>query len=234
MQAAALLNGRPMGGKHRSAHRHDLWSLKYLPGFQWDQLTDEIGDALPSKKVCSAAWSALAELGGCPAAYQNAVRDQKLAHEISTAKRERDFYLSRVSRAKAITAQEDRKRKVALAAAVCTGSCLGQPLSGCRGWLHGHAGSSCRCMLSLLVVTGRHAASCQHDQQGSVGHVDVTWAMQRGEQEGTPADSAPQQQASTASLRSFQQKQAQADPVADRQAPVMSPHMLRLIAGSDA
>lgn len=49
---------------------------------------------------------------GCAAAYQKAVREQRLAAEISAAKRERDFYLSRVDRAKAVAAQAERKRKV--------------------------------------------------------------------------------------------------------------------------
>ena len=46
------------------------------------------------------------------AAYQKAVREQRLAAEISAAKRERDFYLSRVDKAKAVAAQQERKRKV--------------------------------------------------------------------------------------------------------------------------
>lgn len=52
------------------------------------------------------------EIGVWWAAYQNAVRDQRLAHEISAAKRERDFYMSRVDKAKGIAAQQERKRKV--------------------------------------------------------------------------------------------------------------------------
>lgn len=44
--------------------------------------------------------------------YQRAVREQKLAAEISAAKRERDFYLSRVDKAKAVNAILARKRKV--------------------------------------------------------------------------------------------------------------------------
>ena len=45
-------------------------------------------------------------------AYQKAVREQRLAAEIAAAKRERDFYLSRVDKAKAVAAQQERKRKV--------------------------------------------------------------------------------------------------------------------------
>lgn len=43
---------------------------RYLPKFKWDTLTEEIN-------------------------YQRAVREQRLVAEISAAKRERDFYLSR-------------------------------------------------------------------------------------------------------------------------------------------
>ena len=50
-------------------------------------------------------------MGDLGAAYQNAVREQRLAREISAANRERDFYLSRVSRAKGLEAQAERKRK---------------------------------------------------------------------------------------------------------------------------
>ncbi|KAK9816728.1 hypothetical protein WJX72_004286 [[Myrmecia] bisecta] len=85
-QVAEMLNGKQMGGKRRSAYHYDLWCIKYLAKFKWDHLTEEI-------------------------AYQNAVREQKLATEISAAKRERDFYMSRVDKAKAITAKEERKRK---------------------------------------------------------------------------------------------------------------------------
>ncbi|EIE24653.1 hypothetical protein COCSUDRAFT_14459, partial [Coccomyxa subellipsoidea C-169] len=86
-QVASMLNGNPMGGKRRSAYHYDLWCLKYLSKFKWDHLSEEI-------------------------AYQKAIREQRLAAEISAAKRERDFYLSRVDKAKAVAAQQERKRKV--------------------------------------------------------------------------------------------------------------------------
>lgn len=41
-KTAAMLNGNPIGGKRRSAYHYDLWSLKYLPKFKWDHLTEEI------------------------------------------------------------------------------------------------------------------------------------------------------------------------------------------------
>ena len=84
---ARLLNGEPMGGrKKRSKYYYDLWNLKYLPGFKWENLTEDI-------------------------AYKRRVRDQKLAQEVSAARKERDFYLSKVDQAKVISEMEKRKRE---------------------------------------------------------------------------------------------------------------------------
>ncbi len=45
-RVAVLLNGQQMGGRRRSAYHYDLWTLKYLPKFKWDHLTEEIGAPL--------------------------------------------------------------------------------------------------------------------------------------------------------------------------------------------
>jgi ESF2/ABP1 family protein len=41
---AELFNGKPMGGKRRSKYHDELWTLKYLPKFKWDHLTEEVGE----------------------------------------------------------------------------------------------------------------------------------------------------------------------------------------------
>jgi len=78
------LNGQPIGGRPRSTHRHDLWCLKYLPRFSWDDLTEEV-------------------------AAQNAARESRLAAEAAAAARERDFYLSKVDEAKGKEAMARRR-----------------------------------------------------------------------------------------------------------------------------
>jgi ESF2/ABP1 family protein len=40
---AELLNSHPMGGKRRSKYHDELWTLKYLPKFKWDHLTEAVG-----------------------------------------------------------------------------------------------------------------------------------------------------------------------------------------------
>ncbi|XP_057983320.1 pre-rRNA-processing protein ESF2 isoform X2 [Malania oleifera] len=85
-RVADMLNGEQIGGKKRSQFYYDLWNVKYLSKFKWDDLTEEI-------------------------AYKNAIREQKLALEISAAKRERDFYLSKVDQSHALSSIEERIKK---------------------------------------------------------------------------------------------------------------------------
>ena len=82
--AAQLLNGEPMGGKKRASHYYDLWCIKYLPKFEWDHLTEELN-------------------------HQRAVLESKMAAEVAAANRERDFYLSRVDKAKAVASIIERR-----------------------------------------------------------------------------------------------------------------------------
>ncbi|ESR59893.1 hypothetical protein CICLE_v10017686mg, partial [Citrus x clementina] len=85
-RVANMLNGEQIGGKKRSSFYYDLWNIKYLSKFKWDDLTAEI-------------------------AYKNAVREQRLALELSAAKRERDFYLSKVEKSRALSSIEERLKK---------------------------------------------------------------------------------------------------------------------------
>eukprot|EP00252_Welwitschia_mirabilis_P012096 TRINITY_DN2690_c0_g1_i4.p1 TRINITY_DN2690_c0_g1~~TRINITY_DN2690_c0_g1_i4.p1 ORF type:complete len:266 (+),score=76.24 TRINITY_DN2690_c0_g1_i4:239-1036(+) len=83
---AGMLNGEQIGGKRRSSHYYDIWNIKYLRKFKWDDLTGEL-------------------------ALKRAVREQKLAMEVSAAKKERDFYLSKVEQSQAIKSTEKRVKK---------------------------------------------------------------------------------------------------------------------------
>ena len=85
-RCAEMLHGREVGGKRRSAHYYDLWNIRYLPKFKWDNLTEEME-------------------------YQKALREKKLALELSVAKKERDFYLAKMDQAKAIAAMTERRAK---------------------------------------------------------------------------------------------------------------------------
>ncbi|XVF16304.1 hypothetical protein REPUB_Repub10bG0019700 [Reevesia pubescens] len=85
-RVANMLNGEQIGGRKWSSFYYDLWNIKYLSKFKWDDLTEEI-------------------------AYKSAIREQKLALEISAAKREWDFYLSKVDQSHALSSIEERMKK---------------------------------------------------------------------------------------------------------------------------
>ena len=86
-RVARMLNGQQMGGlKKRSKYYSDLWTMKYIPGFKWEHLTEDL-------------------------AYRRRVRDQRLASEVSAARKERDAYLDRVDQARLVEEIEARKRR---------------------------------------------------------------------------------------------------------------------------
>ena len=83
---AALLNNTQIGGKRRSSHYSDLWMLRYLPKFKWEHLLEEIE-------------------------FQKAIREQKMQMELLVAKKERDFYLSKVEQSKQIQSMVRRREE---------------------------------------------------------------------------------------------------------------------------
>lgn len=85
-RVARMLNGEQIGGRRRSTFYYDIWNIKYLSKFKWDDLTNEI-------------------------ANKNRTREQKLAMEISAAKRERDFYMSKVDQSRALNSIKERIKK---------------------------------------------------------------------------------------------------------------------------
>ncbi|KAJ1412722.1 RNA-binding domain superfamily [Sesbania bispinosa] len=85
-KVANMLNGEQIGGKKRSSFYYDLWNIKYLSKFKWDDLTEEL-------------------------ALKRAIKEQKLRLELSAAKKERDSYLSKVDQSRALDAIEERLKK---------------------------------------------------------------------------------------------------------------------------
>ena len=45
---AEMLNAQPIGGKKGSRWRDDVWTMKYLPKFKWNMLTEQIGASTES------------------------------------------------------------------------------------------------------------------------------------------------------------------------------------------
>ena len=81
--AAQVLNATAVGGKKRGYYHDDLWTVKYLPGFKWRNLTEDL-------------------------AQHRVDRAHKLQHELGQAAKERAFYLQKVDQAKDNRARNQR------------------------------------------------------------------------------------------------------------------------------
>jgi ESF2/ABP1 family protein len=82
---AMMLNAQPMGGKKSNYYHDDIWNLKYLSGFKWIHLTEQL-------------------------AYEKKERTKREAMEISQAKKEINLYVKNVNQAKMIEAIKSRKQ----------------------------------------------------------------------------------------------------------------------------
>ncbi|KAG8079496.1 hypothetical protein GUJ93_ZPchr0007g4298 [Zizania palustris] len=85
-RVANLLNGEQIGGKKRSPFFYDIWNIKYLKKFKWDDLVGEIAE-------------------------KTHIREQKLNLEISAAKKQRDHYLSNVEKSRTLKYIQERRKK---------------------------------------------------------------------------------------------------------------------------
>ncbi|KAK4221623.1 hypothetical protein QBC38DRAFT_428809 [Podospora fimiseda] len=81
-----LLNAQTIGGKKSSWYRDDVWSLKYLSGFKWHNLTEQI-------------------------AAETAERQSRMMAEISRSAKENKEFVKNVERAKVLNGIEGKKRK---------------------------------------------------------------------------------------------------------------------------
>jgi len=79
------LNSRPIGGKKRHNFYHDdIWVMRYLPKFTWNDLTEH-------------------------RVYQRQMNQKRLQVSIAKQKKEDEFFLSSVAKKKVIDAIEKKK-----------------------------------------------------------------------------------------------------------------------------
>jgi len=85
-KVALMLNGQQIGGKKRNFYYYDTWNLKYLSGFKWEHLTEKM-------------------------LYESKTRQARLRAEIAKTKKTNDYFLERVTQAKALEEMENRRNK---------------------------------------------------------------------------------------------------------------------------
>ncbi|KAJ3797575.1 hypothetical protein GGU11DRAFT_784352 [Lentinula aff. detonsa] len=83
---AELLNAQPIGGKKGTRWRDDVWTMKYLPKFKWNMLTEQV-------------------------AHEAAIHTAKLRVELSQSRSEQREYLQNVELARVLEKRSQRKKE---------------------------------------------------------------------------------------------------------------------------
>ena len=84
--SAETLNTQIVGGKKGGWYHDDVWNIKYLKGFKWHHLTEQI-------------------------ANENAERAARLRADISRVSRENKHFVQNVERAKMLEGMEEKKKR---------------------------------------------------------------------------------------------------------------------------
>ncbi|KAG6889023.1 hypothetical protein C0992_006719 [Termitomyces sp. T32_za158] len=85
-QVAEVLNAQPIGGKKGTRWHDDVWTMKYLPRFKWNMLTEQI-------------------------AHEAAIHAAKLRVELSQSRQEQQDYLKNVELARVLEKRAEKKRE---------------------------------------------------------------------------------------------------------------------------
>ncbi|KAL7409287.1 hypothetical protein BDY24DRAFT_327226, partial [Mrakia frigida] len=84
--AAEMLNAQPIGGAKGERWRDDIWTMKYLPGFKWEMLGEQV-------------------------AYERASHTSRLRQELSRSKTEQSDYLRNVELARVLDKRREKKKE---------------------------------------------------------------------------------------------------------------------------
>ncbi|TKR96199.1 hypothetical protein L596_010254 [Steinernema carpocapsae] len=85
-QAAEFLNNQPVGGKRRTMAAQTLWSVKYLKGFKWIHLVEQLN-------------------------YESKVDRNRMQTEISQAKRKASHFVEQIEKGEHLKRVEEKAKK---------------------------------------------------------------------------------------------------------------------------
>ncbi len=101
---AEMLNAQTIGGKKGTRWRDDIWTMKYLPKFKWNMLTEQVGMCfVPALIVRHGLIFALA--------HEAALHTAKLRVELSQSRAEQQDYLKNVELARVLNKRAEKKRE---------------------------------------------------------------------------------------------------------------------------
>jgi len=102
-----MLNAQPIGGKKGTRWRDDVWTMKYLPKFKWNMLTEQIGACFGfSHSTCGNIIATLA--------HEAAIHAAKLRVELAQSKSEQREYLKNVELARVLDKRNQKRKEKGL------------------------------------------------------------------------------------------------------------------------
>jgi ESF2/ABP1 family protein len=103
---APMLNAQLIGGKKGDKWRDDIWTMRYLSGFRWEMLGEQVGTSAIS--VIDLAVNSLIDICRHHTAYERQAHQARLRQSLSQSKTEQTEYLKNVELARVL---EKRRAK---------------------------------------------------------------------------------------------------------------------------
>ncbi|KAJ9106878.1 hypothetical protein QFC19_003007 [Naganishia cerealis] len=104
---AEMLNASTIGGKKGDRWRDDIWTMKYLSGFKWEMLGEQVGEYPAAfegdMSLVNLRW------GRC-IAYERQAHSARLRQELSKSRAEQSEYLRNVELARVLEKRKVKKQ----------------------------------------------------------------------------------------------------------------------------
>ena len=104
---ARMLNAEVIGGKKGDRWRDDIWTMKYLSGFKWEMLGEQVGASQTALVYHHRADAVL-----MTPAYERQAHQSRLRNEITRSKAEQGEYLRNVELARVLDKRRAKKAAV--------------------------------------------------------------------------------------------------------------------------
>jgi ESF2/ABP1 family protein len=107
---APMLNAQLIGGKKGDRWRDDIWTMRYLSGFKWEMLGEQVGKS-KLERACSAyvLVPALIPMKFRLTAYERQAHQARLRQSLSQSKTEQADYLRNVELARVLNKRRAKK-----------------------------------------------------------------------------------------------------------------------------
>jgi ESF2/ABP1 family protein len=109
---APMLNAQLIGGKKGDRWRDDIWTMRYLSGFKWEMLGEQVGEYDLERSLCS--YNSLRQKLSPHAtlhslAYERQAHQARLRQSLSQSKTEQAEYLRNVELARVLDKRRAKK-----------------------------------------------------------------------------------------------------------------------------